>query len=122
MVLRPLGEQMSLARTSREEPKSKARSSLNLVEPHPPRSGGAGLARSAYQEDEEEKAFGEGIILPEFQVLGQAWNPEGSLNIKVIAKSEAALCPQGRRTVAFLINKRKCSIYICARFSIVSVR
>jgi transposase len=49
------------------------------------------------REDEEEEVFREGILipldLPEFQVLGQEWNQDGSLSIRVLAKSETAICP-----------------------------
>ena len=49
------------------------------------------------RENEEEKAFREEILvpldLPEFQMLGQAWKEDGSLSVKVMAKSETAMCP-----------------------------
>jgi transposase len=55
------------------------------------------LPHQHIREDEEEKACGEGIILPldlpEFRVMGQAWNPDGSLSVYVIAKQETAMCP-----------------------------
>lgn len=50
------------------------------------------------REEKEREAFGEGIFvplnLPEFQVLGQVWNQDGSLKITVMAKSETAMCPR----------------------------